>query len=323
MEKPTKVLETWPAIPRMPLPPDLAGLPTIEAKVKYRIADGKVTPSIEGPIFDKEGNLYVCHTTQPTSTIKKITPNGTITDFYTHEKGMLVATAVHKDGRIFAADFVNGAFIVLSPEAEVLDEIPVAHEDGGLIKCDDMTFDRDGNLYFTDFNGTFARRTGGVYRLDADTNYRTMHCVLSNIGAGNGISFSPDYSVLWVADTPLKTIYRIVLGPDGYPLDRVFGVLPITHAYGRGNPDSNKVDADGNLYQAMMHAGWVIVYNRDGIPVGNVIVPGRERGRLLNTPNVVLHPTEKKGYIVASDEKDVVVLEFPALAPSAVLFSHM
>lgn len=315
--------DQWPDIPRMPLPPDLAGLPTIEAKVKYRIADGKATPSIEGPIFDRQGNLYVCHTTQPTTTIKKIAPNGKITDFFHCEKGMLVATAVHKDGRIFAADFVNGIFVVLSPEGNVLDEIKLPRPNGKIIKCDDMAFDREGNLYFTDFNGTFVRRTGGVYRLDADSGYRNMKSIFSGIGAGNGISFSPDYSVLWVADTPLKTIYRIVLDENGMPVDRVFGVLPISQTYGRGNPDSNKVDADGNLYQAMMHAGWVLIYNRDGIPVANVVVPGREEGRLLNTPNLAIIPGESKGYIVASDEKDVVVLEFPTLAPGALLYSHM
>jgi lactonase len=323
MERNYTLLNEFPPIPKMPLPPELAGLPTIEAKVKYRIADGKATPSIEGPIFDRSGNLYVCHTTPPTATIKKITPSGEITDFFHYDKGMLVATAVHKDGRIFAADFVNGMFVVLSPDGEVVDEITVRHPDGGLMKCDDMVFDSDGNLYFTDFNGTFARRTGGVYRLDAESNYRTQRCIMSGIGAGNGISFSPDFSVLWVADTPLKTLYRIVLDNNGNALDRVFGILPFYQPYGRGNPDSNKVDADGNLYQAMMHAGLVIIYNSDGIPVANVVVPGREDGRLLNTPNLAIIPGKKLGYMVASDEHDVVVLEFPTLAPGETLYSHM
>lgn len=313
----------WPEMPKNPLPPELAGLPTVEAKVKYRIADGRATPGIEGPIFDRQGNLYVCHTTHPTSTVKKITPDGAISDFFRYESGMLVATAVHRDGRIFAADFVNGIFVVLSPKGEVLDEIRVTLPDGGAMKCDDMVFDRDGNLYFTDFNGTFAKRTGGVYRLDASADYRKMHCILKNIGAGNGISFSPDYKILWVADTPLKTVYRIVLDENGRALDRVFGILPIVQGYGRANPDSNKVDADGNLYQAMMHGGWVLVYNSDGIPIANVTVPGREEGRLLNTPNLALLPGERKGYMVASDEHDVVVLEFPTLAPGAMLYSHM
>lgn len=313
----------WPAIPRNPLPPELAGLPTIEAKIKYRIAPGKATPSIEGPIFDRQGNLYVCHTTQPTSTIKRITPKGIISDFLNYEKGVLVATAIHKDGRIFAADFVNGIFVVLSPEGKIVDEIRVTLPNGGSMKCDDMAFDRNGNLYFTDFNGTFARRTGGVYRLDAEFNYRKMHCILKGIGAGNGISFSPDYTALWVADTPLKTIYRILLDENGKALDRVFGVLPIVQGYGRANPDSNKVDEDGNLYQAMMHGGWVLIYNKDGIPIANVVVPGREEGRLMNTPNLALIPGEGKGYMVASDEHDVVVLEFPTLAPGAMLYSHM
>ena len=128
-----------------------------------------------------------------------------------------------------------------------------------------------------------------------------------------------------------KTRGRIYVdAPETYDYDetiralqRVFGVLPVTLAYGRGNPDSNKVDSAGNLYQAMMHAGHVLVLNPDGIPVGNVVVPGREQGRLLNTPNLAIEPGKDMGYLVASDERDVVVLEFPTLAPGMALYSHL
>lgn len=319
----TDYLKDWPQIPKMPLPPSLASLPTVEAKVKYRIANGRSRPSIEGPCFDRAGNLYVCHTVAPCMTVKKITPDGVITDFFKYDKGMLVATAVHKDGRIFGADFVNGVFVVISPEGELLDEIKVTLPEGGSAQCDDMTFDREGNLYFTDFNGTFAKRTGGVYKLSAESGYREITPILRNIGAGNGISFSPDYSVLWVADTPLKQIYRIVLDENGLPLDRVFGILPISQCYGIGNPDSNKVDSEGNLYQAIMHMGWILIFNKYGIPIANVVVPGQEQGRLLNTPNLAIEPGKNEAYMVASDDKDVCVLTFPTLAAGEGLYSHM
>jgi len=184
---------------------------------------------------------------------------------------------------------------------------------------------RQGNLYVTAFfSGDFRRKNGGVLRLDAASNYHETTCVLDGMGAGNGISFSPEWDILWVADSTYQQIYRIILDESGRaPLARVFGVFSISMPWGRWHPDSNKVDSGGNLYQAMMHAGWILILNRDGIPVGNVLVPQREEQNLLNTPNLAIQPGSSEAYMVASDSNDTVVLTFPTLAPGQMLYSHM
>ena len=316
-------LTEWPEIPTRPLPPELSGLPTIEAKIKYRIAEGRPRPGIEGPIFDREGNFYLCHTLDDVTYVKKITSDGDITDFFRYDS-MIVGLAVHHNGTIFGADLRRGGFIEIDPEGNQIGFIETKRPDGSSMMSDDMVFDARGNLYFTDFEGNYYQPKGGIYRIDADDDYRVVKPVLiESPGTMNGISFSPDFSVLWVADSAGKRVLRIILDQDGLPIRRASGVFAISLPYGVYHPDSNKVDTAGNLYQAMMHGGWVLIYDSFGVPIANVVVPDRQRGRLLNTPNLAICPGSNEAYLCASDEHDVVILNFPTLAPGMMLYSHM
>jgi lactonase len=314
----------WGTLPKRPLPPGIADLPTIEAKIKYRIADGTERPGCEGPIFDRHGNFYICHTKPDATDIKRITPEGEISDFFSYRKGMIVGLGIHKDGRIFGADLRSSGFVVLSADGKQIDFLDVRRADGSSMMCDDLAFDRQGNLWFTDFEGDYLSPKGGVYRLSADSGYKTMTEILTDSpGTMNGISFSPEYDMIWIADTSGQRVLRILLDPDGMPVRRAFGIFSVSPPFGAYHPDSNKVDADGNLYQAMMHGGWVLVYNRYGIPIANVVAPGREDGKLLNTPNLAICPGAKEAYLCASDSDDVVVLSSPTLAAGPILYSHM
>ena len=64
------------------LPPELRGLPCIRAEVAHVIAPGKATPSLEGPIFDRHGNFYCCLTAPNDTYVKKISLDGSISDFF-------------------------------------------------------------------------------------------------------------------------------------------------------------------------------------------------------------------------------------------------
>ena len=75
------------------LPPDLAGLPSIRAEVAFEVAPGSLMPSLEGPVFDREGNFYCCHTAPGDTTVMKITPEGEQSKFYHNDVGMTVGLA--------------------------------------------------------------------------------------------------------------------------------------------------------------------------------------------------------------------------------------
>jgi lactonase len=66
-------------------------------------------------------------------------------------------------------------------------------------------------------------------------------------------------------------------------------------------PDSMRVDADGNLYVAIYGQGRVLAFNRNGIPIGQVLLPGREQGHNLQSTSVAIRPGTNDLYIVTSD----------------------
>lgn len=65
--------------------------------------------------------------------------------------------------------------------------------------------------------------------------------------------------------------------------------------------DSMRADADGNLYVAIYGQGRVLAFNRNGIPIGQVLLPGREQGHHLQSTSMAIRPGTNDLYIVASD----------------------
>jgi gluconolactonase len=101
---------------------------------------------LEGPSFDREGNLYVVDI--PYGRVFRISPAGdfTLAAEYDGEPNGL---KFHKDGRAFIADHKNG-IMVLDPESgriEPFFERPVLERFKGV---NDLFFASSGDLYFTD-----------------------------------------------------------------------------------------------------------------------------------------------------------------------------
>ncbi len=106
------------------------------------------------------------------------------------------------------------------------------------------------------------------------------------------------------------------MGPDGL-LSKIASVAyPVYHNTGHPMPDSNKVDSAGNLYQGIQWGGRILILNAEGFPVANVVVPGREEGHLLMTPNLAIKPGTCEGYMVASGPEGSWIYTFPTLAPA-------
>lgn len=131
------------SIPERHLPPELADLPCIRAEVAYEVAPGSLMPSLEGPVFDREGNFYCCHTAPGDTSVIKITPEGEQSEFYHNDVGMTVGLAFHKDGRCFTSDMLSSCINILSPEGNLLDTLYI-DDDGRKMRPDSWYFARTG-----------------------------------------------------------------------------------------------------------------------------------------------------------------------------------
>ena len=65
----------------------------------------------------------------------------------------------------------------------------------------DLTFDDDGNLYFTDAWQTGADDpTGALFMADAASGYRKLTKLIGNLAMPNGVGFAPDGNSFYVAE---------------------------------------------------------------------------------------------------------------------------
>ena len=300
----------------VPLPPSLTGLPTITPEPWVQIDPGPDV-FLEGPAFDRKGNLFVSSIFD--SRILKITPEKKVTTIFSQEGLLPDGIAIHKDGRLFVV-CLTGKIITLNPDGSNLTYIEARHQ-GRPRSGNDLVFDSKGNFYVTDFTGTISDPTGGVYRFSADL--KTVKPVIERLAMANGISLSPEGNVLWVSETASNRLVRLQLQEDGISLDPFEGThIPYRFMGAPGGCDSNAVDAEGNLYQCIIFQGRVLILNQAGIPIANVLIPGRDEGKHLVSTNVAFKPGTDQVFLTASGEGGAWIYQFQGLAKGLALFSH-
>ncbi len=142
----------------------------------------------------------------------------------------------------------------------------------------DLVFRSDGSLYFTDPPYGLAKQDedpakeipfNGVYRRMKDGR---VEVVVKDLTRPNGIAFSPDERVLYVAnsDEKRKVWMRYEVTADGSVRNgRVF--YDVTAEKADGLPDGMKVDSAGNVYGS--GPGGVWVFSPEGKHLGTIQPP--------------------------------------------------
>ena len=158
--------------------------------------------------------------------------------------------------------------------------VPIAtHFEGKRLNSpNDLVFDQQGALYFTDppygLPGTFddpgkELPFQGVYRVGKDGK---ISLVVKDLVAPNGLAFTPDYKTLYVANSqkenPIWKAFKV--NADGSLGDsRVFADASKFYHEGDGVPDGMKVDSKGNVFAT--GPGGVHVYSPDGTLLGRIL----------------------------------------------------
>ena len=125
----------------------------------------KVPSFLEGPSFDRNGNLYV--TDIPQGRVFRTSPDGDWTLVADYD-GWLNGLRFHKDGRIFIADYKFGIMELDPVNGRVTGFLTHLHSEG-FKGVSDFVFDSQGRLYFTDQGQSGMHNpTGGVYRYDLE-----------------------------------------------------------------------------------------------------------------------------------------------------------
>ncbi|MCF7532305.1 SMP-30/gluconolactonase/LRE family protein [Pseudomonas petrae] len=219
----------------------------------------KVKSFLEGPSFDRQGNLYV--TDIPYGRIFRIDPQGNWT-LIAHYDGWPNGLKIHRDGSIFVADYKQG-ILTLDPETGALAPFLTHSRSEGFKGVNDLFFDANGTLYFTDQGQTGQQDPSGrVYAYDLHTQVLTR--LIDNGPSPNGLVMDLAQKALFVAMTRGNAVWRLPIQRDGGT-----GKVGIFTAMAGGvsGADGMALDSEGNLYVCDAGNACVWVFDPHAVPL--------------------------------------------------------
>ncbi|WIX32024.1 SMP-30/gluconolactonase/LRE family protein [Salinicola sp. JS01] len=183
-------------------------------------------------------------------------------------------------GRLVSCRHGSRDLVRTEPDGRI--QVLASHYAGGRLNSpNDVVVSRDGAIWFTDptyglisnFEGYRAdpeQPARHVFRLDPEDG--SLSAVASDFAQPNGLCFSPDERLLYVAESgathdpavaPVIRRFRV----NGKTLedDGIFAEI------GAGVPDGMRVDREGNLWSSA--ADGVHCFAADGTLLGRILVP--------------------------------------------------
>ncbi len=211
---------------------------------------------LEGPSFDRAGNLYFVDI--PFGRVFRLTPQLECEAVAGYD-GWPNGLKIHRDGRIFIADYKRG-LVLLDPENGRAEPILGSRNSESFKGLNDLVFAGNGDLYFTDQGQTGMHDpTGRVFRLQESGR---LDCLMDTIPSPNGLVLNMAENRLLVAVTRQNAVWRAPLMPDG-SVSKVGTFLQLSG--GQAGPDGMALDVEDGLYVCHLGIG-IWRFDANGIP---------------------------------------------------------
>lgn len=268
---------------------------------------GAPTPSfLEGPSFDRDGNLWVVDI--PWGRIFRIAPDGRV-ELAAEYDGEPNGLKFHRDGRAFITDHRHGLMVLdpASGRVEPYLERALLQRFKGV---NDLVFASNGDIYFTDQGQTGLHDpTGRLFRLRTDGR---LDCILDNVPSPNGLVLNKDETILFLAVTRDNAVWRVPLMKDG-SASKVGVFIQMS---GGGGPDGMAIDEDGNIAICHVGLGAVWLFSAIGEPMLRIKSPEG----LLVTNCAYGGPGNRTLFITESKSGTVLAADMPVAGRP--MFSH-
>jgi gluconolactonase len=268
------------------LPPLPSGIGPVE-----KFADVSGTPQgqfLEGGSFDTQGNLWFVAI--GSGWISYLTPDGKLVPVVNCNPPPELGQTCEPQG----TRFLNGklylttrhrGILVYDPQTKELKTLVYTYLNQLFKGPNDLDFDAEGNLFFTDPWGTgpgpnMADRTGAVYQYSHDG---ALHKLMDSGMFPNGIAVSPQDTVLAIGDFRAGRMWYATFanGPTmgcpqcpKDPAHLIFaGVKAGTYVPGNSGPDGIHYDVKGNLWAQLPGIGGIAEIDTHGLILGFVPIP--------------------------------------------------
>ena len=256
----------------------------------------------EGPVYFTEGD-FLLWSDIPNDRIMRYSDADGVSVFR-QPAGYTNGHYRDRQGRLVSCEHGNRRISRTEPDGSVI-TLADNYQGNRLNSPNDLAIKSDGSIWFTDPPyGILSDREGHkadselagcfVFRLDPDT--RALEIVADDFDRPNGICFSPDESVLYVADTGAPGNIRAfdvrdapgASGAARLANPRVFAVVS------PGKSDGFRCDAQGNIFTSAWDG--IQIYSPQAELLGKILVPEQR------TANCCFGGPRKNRLYIAADK---------------------
>jgi sugar lactone lactonase YvrE len=248
-------------------------------------AEDLFTSNIEGPAFDKNGNLFVVNF-EKDGTIGLVKPDGKAELFLTLPEGS-TANSIQFDskGTMYLADFTGHNVLMVNMKSK---KVSVYVHNDAFNQPNDICINKRDQIFASDPN--WKESTGKLWRIDKGGKAVLL---AEGLGTTNGIALSPDEKILYVNESVQKKIWAFDVDTKGNISNkRLFAEFP---DFGF---DGMKCDAKGNVYVTRYGKGAIAVLSPEGKLIREVMLKGKRCSNL-----VFGGPEKKHVFVTLQDRK--------------------
>lgn len=226
------------------------------------------TTNIEGPAFDRKGNLYVVNY-EKDGTIGLVKPDGKVSLFLSLPEGS-TANSIQFDRNddMLLADFTGHNVLKVSMKTR---EVSIHSHHNAFNQPNDLCINRNNQLFASDPD--WKKSTGQIWRIDPDGSAILLD---SAMGTTNGIELSPDESILYVNESVQKKIWAFDVDASGNISNKRLFTGFDDHGL-----DGMKCDERGNLYVTRYGKGTIAVFSPEGKELREVQLKGKNCSNLV------------------------------------------
>jgi sugar lactone lactonase YvrE len=231
-------------------------------------AENLFTTNIEGPAFDKNGQLYVVNY-QHDGTIGMVSPEGICSLFIELPEGS-IANCIQFDSldNMLLPDFTGHNILHVNvPEKTV----SVFCHEAKMYSPNDLCMNKKGQLFASDPD--WKREIGQLWRIDPDGKPVLLE---TNMGTTNGIELSPNEKTLYVNESIQLNVWKYDVDADGNISNK-----KLFYKFDDYGLDGMKCDKEGNLYITRWGKGTIVVLSPEGKFVREIQLKGKKCSNLV------------------------------------------
>ena len=224
--------------------------------------------NIEGPAFDKNGQLYVVNYLHD-GTIGKVAPDGTCSMFIELPEGSIANCILFdKKDNMYLPDFTGHNVLHVDMQTQ---KVSVFCHEPRMYSPNDLCMNRKGQIFASDPD--WKTNLGQLWRVDTDGKPVLLE---GNMGTTNGIELSPDEKTLYVNESIQLNVWKYDVDENGNISNK-----QLFYKFNNFGLDGMKCDKKGNLYIMRWGKGTIVVLTPGGKFIREIPLKGKSCSNIV------------------------------------------